>query len=357
MPYAPLFGPWSAATADDADTPGPAQGFPYPLDWLLPVQGNTAAYPPFVPQFASPQPASPAAPAWPANPNGASAPATAAGSPDASAGLPSWLADSSTPIDPRWPLSRAPLVTPEWASTYSLLGRVGQLQNPFMPDGPPIDMTMSLFPRPPGAAEELPPRGSLLFDRVRAAQPGLFPPDQEPDADDGSDQVAENLVAPGLPVSKSGAPFFPPPPQPSIVPPTLSRSWLDIASLVAPGIVDYFTKAVPPQAPFPSTPGKIPSADFNPYAGPALVDAANLATMLLPGAPGVAEWAANRIAMMGAGALQRGPGRNDFRSRDRGDRPRGGRGLRHCGQCAQAAHLDHVIGYVPISRSGNGPNY
>jgi hypothetical protein len=164
-------------------------------------------------------------------------------------------------------------------------------------------MSMSLFPRPPGAAEELPPRGSVLFDRVRAAQPGLLPLDQEPDPDD-TNQIAKDLVAPGLPVSKSGAPFFPPPPQPSLVPPSLSRSWLDIASLVAPNLVEYFTKQVPPQAPFPSTPGKIPSSDFNPYAGPALVDAANLATMLLPGVPGLAEWTANRIAMMGAKALQ-----------------------------------------------------
>jgi hypothetical protein len=51
---------------------------------------------------------------------------------------------------------------------------------------------MSLFPRRAGAAEELPPRGSLLFDRVRAAQPGIFGPEQESDAD-GSGQIVEDL--------------------------------------------------------------------------------------------------------------------------------------------------------------------
>src|SRR5205807_6856425 len=120
-------------------------------------------------------------------------------------------------------------------------------------------------PRRPGAAQELPPRGSVLYNQLRAAQPSLFPADQYPDPDD-SDQITRDLAAPGLPISKSGTPFFPPPPQPSIVPPSLTRSWLDIASFVAPNIVDYFTKPVPPQPPFPSTPGNIPSTDYNPYA-------------------------------------------------------------------------------------------
>jgi len=281
MPYAPLFGPWSADAIADATTPGPAPNFPYPLDWLMPAQANPAA--PVNPQFAAPpQPAPPTVPAWPANQNYPSAPVTTAGSPDGSTDVPPW----PDAIDPRWPLARAPWVAPEWVSTYSLLGRVGQLQNPFVPDGPPRDMSMSLFPRPPCAAEELPPRGSLLFDRVRAAQPGLIPVDQEPNSD-GGDQAAKDLIAPGLPISKSGAPFFPPPPQPSLVPPSLSRSLLDIASLVAPNLVDYFTKPVPPQAPFPSTPGKIPSGDFNPYTGPALQEAVDLGLAVAAGAESV----------------------------------------------------------------------
>jgi hypothetical protein len=88
-------------------------------------------------------------------------------------------------------------------------------------------MSMSLFPRPPGAAQELPPRGSILYNQLRAAQPNLSPVDQNPDSDD-SDQTTTDLAALGLPISKSGTPFFPPPPQPSIVPPSLTRSWLDI---------------------------------------------------------------------------------------------------------------------------------
>jgi hypothetical protein len=52
--------------------------------------------------------------------------------------------------------------------------------------------------------------------------------------------------------------------------------------LVVPNIVDYFTKPPPNPRPFPSAPGKIPSND-NPYAGPALIEAAAFLPSLLEG--------------------------------------------------------------------------
>jgi hypothetical protein len=48
---------------------------------------------------------------------------------------------------------------------------------------------------------------------------------------------------------------------------------------LSPNLVDYYTKPLPPPPPFPSTPGKIPSVDSNPYAPGALVDELNLAIL------------------------------------------------------------------------------
>jgi hypothetical protein len=87
--------------------------------------------------------------------------------------------------------------------------------------------------------------------------------------DAGADELGEGE----LPRSKSGAPYAPPSfsaaPPLSFEPP----GWLDIAHLLSPNIVDYFTKTLPPAPPFPATPGKIPSTD-NPYAGAAALEAA-----------------------------------------------------------------------------------
>jgi hypothetical protein len=89
------------------------------------------------------------------------------------------------------------------------------------------------------------------------------------------DQTARILGLSDLPLSKSGAPFVSPPPQLSITP----QQGLDVAHLVSPNLVDYFTKTLPPAPPLPSTPGKIPSSD-NPYAPGAAFEAA---TWLLGG--------------------------------------------------------------------------
>jgi hypothetical protein len=88
------------------------------------------------------------------------------------------------------------------------------------------------------------------------------------------DEAAWNASPSGLPLSKSGLPTFPPRPQLS----TSHEQALYAAHLLSPYLVDYFTKEVPPPPPFPATPGKIPSLN-NPYAGPALLEAA---TWLLP---------------------------------------------------------------------------
>jgi len=107
-----------------------------------------------------------------------------------------------------------------------------------------------------------------------APNPGTFSNGGAPGHDlTNQDQEPQSLVSFGLPISKSGAPFFPPPPQ-------LSNPYdqaLVAARLVAPNLVDYFTKPLPPLPLFPSAPGKIPSGDFNPYAGGAILDALNLA--------------------------------------------------------------------------------
>jgi hypothetical protein len=83
------------------------------------------------------------------------------------------------------------------------------------------------------------------------------------------DQTARTLGLSDLPLSKSGAPFVSPPPQLSIT----RQQGLDVAHLVSPNLIDYFTKTPPPAPPLPSTPGKIPSSD-NPYALGAALEAA-----------------------------------------------------------------------------------
>jgi hypothetical protein len=85
------------------------------------------------------------------------------------------------------------------------------------------------------------------------------------------------LAASGLPLSKSGVPFAPLSPYlPQYPRPSLSQEpAFVLARLIAPNIVDYFTKPTPPpQWVFPSIPGKIRSND-NPYAIPALLEAAS----------------------------------------------------------------------------------
>jgi hypothetical protein len=118
-----------------------------------------------------------------------------------------------------------------------------------------------------------------------------------------------DLIGPGLPISKSGTPYFPLPPPPYFPPPPqLSPSapqWLDVARWVTPGLVDYFTKPAPPPAPFPSTPGKIPPVDANPYFGPAIVDAVNVGTAVLGAGEGVALGLA-RLAASGGPELAAG---------------------------------------------------
>jgi hypothetical protein len=116
-----------------------------------------------------------------------------------------------------------------------------------------------------------------------------------PDADWGSPGQTAKIFGSELPLSKSGALIASPYPQPSIT----RQQWLDIAHLVTPNLVDYFTKPIPPPAPFPSTPGKIPS-DANPYAPGELFEAATLLSLLegglfaplARGAAGIAEEAA-----------------------------------------------------------------
>jgi hypothetical protein len=116
-----------------------------------------------------------------------------------------------------------------------------------------------------GPATAAPPTRSVLFNDAPAAwDPGA------PDRNAANlDQTARTLGLSDLPISKSGATVVSPPPQLSITP----QQGLDIAHLVSPNLVDYFTKSLPPAPPLSSTPGKIPSAD-NPYALGAAFEAA-----------------------------------------------------------------------------------
>jgi hypothetical protein len=93
--------------------------------------------------------------------------------------------------------------------------------------------------------------------------------------DAGADEIGEGE----LPRSKSGAPYAPP--SFSAAPPLSFElpGWRDVPRLLAPNLVDYYTKSPPPPPPFPAMPGKIPSTDSNPYAPGALLDGVNLAIL------------------------------------------------------------------------------
>ena len=131
-------------------------------------------------------------------------------------------------------------------------------------NGPPVSS-------PADMAAPAAPKRSVLFTHP----PASWDPATLDRAQANLDQTDPSLAVSGLPISKSGAPFIPPPlPQFSITP----EQAFDVAHLVSPNIADYLTKPLPPLQPFPATPGKIPSTE-NPYAGPAALEAA---TWLLP---------------------------------------------------------------------------
>ncbi len=179
------------------------------------------------------------------------------------------------------PMPGAPAALPAlgWPAPQSLLPPPAQLQSPFAAGGPPPDPSNSLPASPPdGSVDAAPPTRSVLFNHSPAAwDPGARERDLV-----NLDQAAQSLGVSELPISKSGAPYVPPPPQLSITPQIEPVQWLDVARWLSPNLVDYFTKTLPPSPPFPSTPGKIPSTD-NPYAPGAAFEAA---TWLLSGLEG-----------------------------------------------------------------------
>jgi hypothetical protein len=162
--------------------------------------------------------------------------------------------------------------TPGLPAPQSLFPPLAQLPSPFAAGGPALDLSNSSPASPPAAAAApVPPTRSILFNHAPTAwDPGAPGRDQ---AD--LDQVAQSFGDSGLPLSKSGQPLSPPPPVLS----TAREQALFASRLLAPNLVDYFTKTPPPSPPFPSTPGKIPSED-NPYAPGAAFEAA---TWLLSG--------------------------------------------------------------------------
>jgi hypothetical protein len=180
-------------------------------------------------------------------------------------------------VPPGWP---DPLQsTPTLAQSISppppgAINNLPALQSPFALGAPGLDLSggppFSSAYTPPGAA---PPTLSVPFNPSRG--PG------EPGAPDPTlanlGQSGQTLGLSDLPLSKSGVPFLPPPPQ-------LSEQWLSVAHLLSPNLVDYFTKTPPPAPPFPAISGKIPSGN-NPYATGAVSEAAVwLLTLLSAGA-------------------------------------------------------------------------
>jgi hypothetical protein len=177
-----------------------------------------------------------------------------ASNPSLSASYRPYLADPLSPPDPTllaW-LPQSPGPTAAGAS----------------PLGPWNGVSIASAQGPETAA---PPTRSVLFNHAPAAWDPVAPDRNAANLD----QTARTLGLSDLPLSKSGAPFVSPPPQLSITP----QQVLDVAHVVSPNLVDYFTKTPPPPPSLPSTPAKIPSSD-NPYALGAAFEAA---TWLLGG--------------------------------------------------------------------------
>ncbi len=173
------------------------------------------------------------------------------------------------------------LSEPTWAPPT-----LAQSQSPLSAGGPSFGPLSSGSGSTPGTtAVPAPPTRSVLF--IHPPVPWDLSARDRTDAE--ADQAARSLAVSGLPISKSGAPFVPPPLSKFSITPEQA---LDFAHFVSPNIVDYFTKPLPPPQPFPATPGKIPSTE-NPYAVPAALEAA---TWLLP---------ADSIADAFAGTVER----------------------------------------------------
>jgi hypothetical protein len=163
-----------------------------------------------------------------------------------------------------WPVSQSLLAPPAPMQSPPVAGDV-----PFDPSGNPATGSADTLP---GAA---PPGRSVLFKQ----SPAPWDPGALDRALANLGQSGQTLGLSDLPLSKSGAPFVPAPPQLSISP----EQWLNFAHLLSPNLVDYFTKTPPLPPPFPATPGKIPSTD-NPYATLAVLEALTwLATALSGG--------------------------------------------------------------------------
>jgi hypothetical protein len=165
---------------------------------------------------------------------------------------------------------------PGWPAVPSPFAPLAQSQGPLPAGGP--DISNGLVPSPTdSSATPAPPQRSVLFNGVPPAW-DLGAHLLERDRDAATlDSTAQGLGPAELPLSKSGAPYVSPNPQPSIISQLSIEpwQWLDAARLLSPNLVDYFTKTLPPAPPFPSTPGKIPSLD-NPYAVGAAIEAAAL---------------------------------------------------------------------------------
>jgi hypothetical protein len=285
---APNLPAWSSPqpNATDARLPNPPRPNPFAAFWsLFPASrvGAMAWDPPFFPnspgQFPLPAPAPMAAPPLAAK-NGLldairNSWAASIGTPTSQLGLLGALAASADASPPR-------------------LGLLGALMSG-LSDGSP-----SPLGEPEGSTVPGPPSQSVSFNRSPA-----LPEERPPDSDSGNlDQIAK-IFGSELPLSKSGAPLaWTPPFLPEFARPSLSSEpWLDLARLVAPNIVDFYAKPLPPAPPFPSTPGKIPSSD-NPYGPAALFEAA---TFLLPIARG-AKAATSGVEALGRVADEVAPG-------------------------------------------------
>jgi hypothetical protein len=195
---------------------------------------------------------------------------------------------------------------PGWPPVESFLPPFPPLPNPFAVDTPAPDSSSGPASGPTGGATPpaAPPR-SVLFNQPQPSWDFDAALIARQRAAAALDAGADEIGAGELPRSKSGAPYAPPSFSPALPLSFEPPGWRDIAHLLSPNIVDYFTKTLPPAPPFPATPGKIPSTD-NPYAGGAALEAAAFLLALLEGRIGASlASAASKLEIHAAEAALR----------------------------------------------------
>jgi hypothetical protein len=178
------------------------------------------------------------------------------------------------------PEMRGAFPVPGWPPAESFLPPFPPLPNPFAVGSTAPSSSSGPASGPNGSAPPPAPPRSVLFNQPQPSWDFDSALIARQRAGAALDAGAQELGAGELPRAKSGAPYAPwnfsPAPPPSLRP----TQWPGVvARLLAPNLIDYYTKSPPAPPPFPSSPAKIPSIDSNPYAPGALLDEVNLAIL------------------------------------------------------------------------------